>query len=113
MKMQTRCELPPPCRVCYQVSDPVACENKNCKVWREWFIAKWDQRRQQLRQVMEQEPVPVQGVPLGGRQYYHPEQLRRYFEKDPCKICWLAECLCEEPCPFKKDWEDAKEEAEL
>ena len=30
-----------PCLTCVRVEDPANCENKNCKVWREWFLKKW------------------------------------------------------------------------
>ena len=113
MKIEARSELPPPCQACYQVADPMLCENKECKRWREWFITQWNQRRKQLRQMVEQQAQTLQGIPLGGWLYYPPGQLQRYFEKDPCKICWLAQCKCEEPCRIKSNWENAKEEAEI
>ena len=33
LKSQARSELPPPCRVCHQVRDPGACENKDCRLF--------------------------------------------------------------------------------
>ena len=62
-----------------------------------------------MRQIKEQEAKAGRGIPLGGRNYYHPDDLRLYFEKDPCKVCWLAQCPCQEPCQLKQNWEDAKE----
>ena len=100
---QMRSELPPPCRGCYLVPNPVACENKDCRPWRQWFIAQWDQRRRQVRQRLEKESCVQQGVPLGGRQYYHPEKLRRYMDNDPCKACWLAKCECQVACRVKRN----------
>lgn len=113
MLRQSRSELPPPCRVCYQVKDPAACENKDCKRWRAWFVARWDANRQRLLQVVTEEPQPVRGIPLGGRYYYHPEHLMDYLEKDPCKVCYLAQCRCQEPCQLRRNWNDAREEAGL
>lgn len=31
-----------PCLTCTRVKDPENCGNVNCKLWREWFIGKWD-----------------------------------------------------------------------
>lgn len=113
MVNQTRRDLPPPCRNCYQVADPVACENKDCKLWRAWFIAHWNELRKRAQKLVEMEAERSQGIPLGGRHYYHPDYLKRYFEKDPCKVCYLAQCRCEEPCGLRRNWENAKEEAGL
>ena len=63
--------------------------------------------------MLERERRVQQGVPLGGRQYYHPDDLRRYLEKDPCKACWLAKCSCQASCQLKRNWENAKEELDL
>ena len=30
-----------PCVGCTRVIDPGACENKNCKVWKAWFLRRW------------------------------------------------------------------------
>lgn len=30
-----------PCATCTRVKDPSDCENKNCKVWKEWFLRRW------------------------------------------------------------------------
>ena len=30
-----------PCEGCTRVADPGACENKNCKVWKVWFLRRW------------------------------------------------------------------------
>ncbi len=59
MQSQKRRELPPPCRTCYQVKDPVACENKECKRWRAWFVTQWDKSRQRLLQTVEVQPQRV------------------------------------------------------
>lgn len=34
-----------PCITCQRVMDPQDCENKNCQVWREWFLFKWNEIR--------------------------------------------------------------------
>lgn len=30
-----------PCVGCTRVSNPSGCENKNCKVWKAWFLRRW------------------------------------------------------------------------
>ena len=30
-----------PCVGCVRVRDPEACENKNCKHWKAWFLRRW------------------------------------------------------------------------
>ena len=97
MGRRERTELPPPCRICYQVADPAECENKHCKVWRQWFISQWDAQRKQLLQALGQ------STPVGGRDYHHPNYLKRYLDKDPCKVCRIAQCKCTEPCPFRRN----------
>lgn len=32
---------PSPCETCTRVARPDACENKNCKVWKTWFLRRW------------------------------------------------------------------------
>lgn len=32
---------PSPCDGCTRVSCPAACENKNCKLWKAWFLRRW------------------------------------------------------------------------
>ena len=30
-----------PCVGCVRVKEPDKCENKNCKVWKAWFLRRW------------------------------------------------------------------------
>lgn len=30
-----------PCESCVRVACPDACENKNCKLWKSWFLRHW------------------------------------------------------------------------
>lgn len=30
-----------PCEGCARVKNPGACENKNCKQWKSWFLRRW------------------------------------------------------------------------
>lgn len=34
-----------PCLTCTRVKDPVKCDNKECRVWREWWLQKWKEIR--------------------------------------------------------------------
>ena len=30
-----------PCVNCTRVANPGDCENKNCKLWKTWFLRRW------------------------------------------------------------------------
>lgn len=30
-----------PCLKCTRIKDPGNCENKECQVWRRWFLFEW------------------------------------------------------------------------
>ncbi len=32
-----------PCLTCTRVKNPGDCENKNCRVWSDWFLSRWSQ----------------------------------------------------------------------
>lgn len=78
-----------PCDSCARVKDPRNCENKNCQVWQRWYIARWEQLRQQFG---------------GGNTapQKHPQ--------DPCETCLYPKPLCAAACPLKKDWLAAQQE---
>ncbi len=63
-----------PCAACTRVPDPVQCENKQCKIWRGWFLERW---------ALLHRPIP-RAVP------------------DPCGQCVLPQELCHEPCRQKR-----------
>ena len=108
MKKRMRRELPPPCRNCTRVRNPVACDNKECQVWRQWFVERWDQMRTYPRRAMDQ-TAPV-GIRIGGEFYPHPDHIRQYLRHDPCQGCKCPEELCKAPCRFKINWENRIEE---
>lgn len=31
-----------PCLSCTRVENPDGCENKNCKLWKTWFLRRWN-----------------------------------------------------------------------
>lgn len=99
-----------PCLICTRVADPDNCENKNCRVWQKWFLARWDYIRGYPHQAMEQAPMKSIGVPLGGRLYCHPNQARTYLQTDPCEACKCPRELCTGPCRIRRAWDEAKGE---
>ena len=64
-----------PCVNCQRVKDPRQCENKDCKMWRTWFVARWDYVRKCYRK-----------------------------DVDPCQGCGCPQELCFEPCIAKIQW---------
>ena len=43
-----------PCLHCRKVAEPEKCDNKDCALWRHWFIEHWDELRLSVAQVMAQ-----------------------------------------------------------
>lgn len=99
-----------PCLRCSRVEDPANCENKNCRLWRMWFLSRWELIRSFPRQAMEEAPMKPVGIPLGGHIYCHPSQTRAYLQTDPCKSCKCPRDLCTGPCRIRRVWEEAKGE---
>ena len=42
-----------PCMTCLRVSNPQECENKSCKLWQDWFVARWALLHSYSRRVMD------------------------------------------------------------
>ena len=92
-----------PCICCFRVPDPANCDNKNCALWRKWFLESWDAIHNYPRQSMEQaKEIPI-GVPLGGRHYAHPHRVQAYRNRKPCEGCY-AKCACSSPCKILINW---------
>ncbi len=100
-----------PCLTCKRVRDPENCENKNCKQWQQWFVARWELLRQYPRRKKEKAELEPLGVPLGGEHYASPHRVREYLGADPCESCVCPSQLCRVPCRIKQSWEEAKGEA--
>lgn len=99
-----------PCLNCPKGMDPAYCEDKRCSIWRKWFLSRWERLHQYPRLVMEYSvPVPL-GIPLGGRHYAAPHQVRAYLETDPCKRCACSVDLCTAPCRVRRAWDHAVKE---
>lgn len=67
-----------PCNGCRRVAQPESCENKNCRPWREWYVACWEQTRRRL---------------LG------------IANADPCESCACPKGMCLVPCSARVRWE--------
>lgn len=101
-----------PCLSCTRVADPRDCENKNCQLWRRWFIARWEALRACARADMEHRPEKV-GVTVSGVTYAAPHQVKKYLTEDPCHSCICPADLCRLPCPLKLNWQKAREDVLL
>lgn len=101
---------PSPCLTCTRVPNPRNCENKQCKLWQRWFLARWALIHTWPRAVMDREDFRPGGVTVGGNTYSHPDAVRRYLATDPCKGCLCPRDLCTTPCRVKETWLKAKEE---
>lgn len=99
-----------PCMRCTRVANPRDCDNKDCKVWRSWFVEKWDALRIQPRLEIERREKEMEGVVIGGVRYAMPHRVRSYLEKDPCQGCVCPRDLCVLPCRVKRDWMKARED---
>lgn len=98
-----------PCMKCVRVSQPTQCDNKDCGVWRKWYIEKWNEMRLQPRLNMEHLQVQREGVNIGGQVYALPHRVKGYLEADPCEKCLCPKDLCRVPCKVKRSWNQARE----
>ena len=71
-----------PCVGCTRVPDPEKCDNKDCKLWRKWFLANWE-----LIHGFYLKHVPA--VP-----------------RDPCESCQCPPEMCFTKCPQRLAWEE-------
>ena len=95
-----------PCFTCDRVKDPQNCENKNCRVWQTWYIARWESMRDAIRKEMAQARLRELGIPLGGERYASPHRVRSYLQTDPCTLCPCGSCAV--PCPVRKTWNEKR-----
>lgn len=98
-----------PCLSCQRVRDPGNCENKLCKEWQAWFIARWEAMRAGVRDAMQRKKTVEETISVGGHKYSHPDRVREYLEQNPCRTCACPESLCETPCAVRKAWNEQKE----
>lgn len=99
-----------PCMRCTRVKKPHLCDNKDCEVWRKWFIESWNAMRVAPRLEIEKKPKEAEGVSIGGRVYALPHRVDSYLKKDPCENCLCPRDLCVIPCRIKRDWLQARQE---
>ncbi len=102
-----------PCLRCTRVKNPRGCENKECQVWRNWFVSRWDRMRLQTRLQREKLPDEKEGVNIGGITYALPHRVHSYLNNDPCEKCLCPKDLCMLPCKQKRNWIKAKEDVFL
>ena len=93
-----------PCHSCTRVKNPRNCEEKGCKVWKDWFIETWDRQRMQFRLAREHMAVEMEGENIGGVRYALPHRVHNYLETDPCSRCLSPRDLCKVPCKVKRNW---------
>ena len=98
-----------PCVGCGRVADPENCADKTCRLWQGWFLEKWEQTRQAIRQLKE-EPGAMAGVNVGGVCYAAPDQVRSFLDKDPCDSCCCPKELCQNTCRKRRLWEKCHKE---
>ena len=101
-----------PCLTCDRVKKPQDCENKNCRLWRQWFTVNWDRARSVPALQRELKRGGPETINIGGTRYVHPDRVREYLKLDPCLSCPFPRELCASPCPAKRTWMDVKEEVE-
>ena len=104
---------PSPCLRCTRVTDPRECENKNCKLWQQWFLQRWALIHAYPRAKMDQQALKSEGVSIGGTVYALPHRVRAYRAADPCEKCLCPKDLCKTPCRQKQVWLQAKEDSFL
>lgn len=99
-----------PCLSCTLVQDPENCQNKNCTLWQQWFIHRWDQMRLCCRKEMEERELSPIGVNIGGNYYLPAHRRLAYLRKNPCDECPCPKDLCQTPCQLRRTWDAAREE---
>ena len=99
-----------PCVRCKKVPDPRQCLDKECPLWRNWFLGQWEGMRRQVRQNYHAAPVQPEGVNIGGVHYAPPHWARKYLDTDPCGECKCPKEVCLVPCGRKQRWVQAREE---
>lgn len=91
---------PSPCDSC----TTAVCPDKRCERWRIRYL--WRQKRINAK---AKQLVGSVRVKQNAWVYMHPDEYRRYLEKDPCEGC-ICEKLCDRPCPRRMAWWEEKME---
>lgn len=73
-----------PCLSCTRVPNPNDCENKLCKPWRQWFMARWAEIHA----------------------YAQHETVAKNLSEDPCTGCVCLGEVCTAPCRTKQIWQE-------
>ena len=99
-----------PCFTCTRVPDPRACDNKECRPWRQWFIDRWA-----LIHAYGQLNLPTLD-PCAKHDTESSRGLKRTIQqtgKDPCEECICPKDFCAVPCKSKRMWQEQKEDVFL
>ena len=75
-----------PCFTCTRVPDPRACDNKECRPWRQWFIDRWAE------------------IHALAPQDQSKDHTSRMTAVDPCDGCICARIACIGLCQKKQQW---------
>ncbi len=98
-----------PCMGCVKVANAAECDNKDCALWRKWYIQRWNDMRFSVRGDMERVKREPAGVCIGGNYYSQPHRVKGYLQKDPCDGCLCPRDLCVLPCAIKRSWQSARD----
>ena len=99
---------PSPCETCTSVVVPRRCDNKECPVWRAWWLERWEQIRSCVRARLNM--PPVEDPAKDKFQYDTPEHVRRYLKEKPCEKCQVPKDLCHGACRSLRRWEEFRKE---
>ena len=98
-----------PCMRCTKVDNPAQCDDKDCRLWQQWFIERWNRMRVIPRLEIENRPKQQEGICIGGKYYALPHRIDSYINTDPCDSCLCPRDMCVIPCRVKRDWQNARE----
>ena len=82
-----------PCSACSKG----LCEDRECQLWQNWFLHKWDIARKQIQSCVWNK------IDLQGKKafcYLLPHEL-----EDPCATC-VCKNWCDTPCSLRLNWWD-------
>lgn len=88
-----------PCLSCTRVANPLDCENKQCKAWKTWFLARWALIHAYPRKAMDCDDRKPSGVSVGGRTYAPPERVREYLAIRPLHGLPVPQRFVQHPLP--------------
>lgn len=106
-------KYPSPCSTCDKVPDPQACENKECRPWRQWFMYRWALIHAWGCYHLKQSDLQSADETAGEKVRTSQDRSRSYLSKDPCDGCICPKDLCSTPCRDKRIWQQRREDVFL